>query len=72
VACFGSGLDACEHLQVPILLNPLLDHENASVGPAIVCLTGFRKPVRSAAHDRDYQAAREAREEFQQTRRVAR
>jgi hypothetical protein len=156
VACFGSGLDACEHLQVPpiepwavaffesvvgsdalvpavefldacppkvaarvvavlsavaasppprfggggyweamhgdmngfyevrvghgsfnyrllcLLLNPLVDHENASVGPAIVCLTGFRKPVRSAAHDRDYQAAREAREEFQQTRRVAR
>ncbi len=55
-----------------LLQNPLLDQDNVESGAAIVCLTGFRKPVRSAANDRDYQAARDARDEFLRTRRIAR
>jgi hypothetical protein len=55
-----------------VLMNPFVDLDGAISSPAIVCLTGFRKPVRSAANDRDYRAARSARDEFQRTRQVVR
>jgi hypothetical protein len=47
-----------------VLNNPFVDLDGEESGPDVVCLTGFRKPVRSAANDRDYRAARTARDEF--------
>jgi hypothetical protein len=55
-----------------LLVNPFVDAASGASRPAVVCLTGFRKPVRSAANERDYRAARSARDEFQRTRQVAR
>ena len=41
-------------------------------GPSIVCLGGFAKRLRSAAHMREYRRMREYRAEFLETRRVLR
>jgi hypothetical protein len=66
------GQGAYNYRLLCVLKNPLVDDANVESGPAIVCVTGFRKPLRSAANDRDYRAARDGRDEFLRTRRVAR
>jgi hypothetical protein len=57
---------------VIVFFESTVDLDGAKSGPAIVCLTGFRKPVRSAVNDHDYRAAHSARDEFQRARWVVR
>jgi hypothetical protein len=40
-------------------------------GPSIVCIAGLSKPLREAAHSRDYRRAVALREEFRRRRTVA-